>query len=105
MISCDIAQVEVAKLIELYEAFEVKVKQRIAEYRTMFEANIAKERVLKKTCDIFWKSEDNQIKDCNRVMTTCEQAMLQSSIFGKGIKPNLTLLKSLIKDLSWIFTT
>ena len=31
--------------------------------------------------------------------------MLQKNVFGKGIKPNNTLLKSLVQDLEWVFST
>ena len=46
-------------MIELYDAFKIKFDERIEEYRTMFQANVAKERLVKKTIDIFYKSEEN----------------------------------------------
>jgi len=69
----------------------------------MYEENLTKERLIKKTFEVFYKSEDNQIRDCNRVMLLCEESMMQNHIHGKGIKANATIIKSIYDDLKWIF--
>ena len=96
-------QDEVTKFFQLHEDCKKKFLERVEEYRAVRESNLSKQRILKKTYDIFFKSDDNQIRDCNRVMLTCEEAMMQNYIMTKGLKPDNRLLQDVYTDFNRVF--